>query len=120
MAPRDRSKGRDVKIYDAKDPSTVIGGLILTNGVTNANLYAMVEIFALFESDFELRAKDDTITERNGQPLQPGNYYIFAAGRSLSISFRTASLSSSFYDQQRTVASPDDVSLHRNSNAILL
>jgi hypothetical protein len=88
MAPIDRSKGRDVNIYDAKDPSTVIGGLILTNGVTNTNLYAMVEVFVLFESSFELRATGDTITERNEQPLQPGNYYIFAACRSLSVSFR--------------------------------
>jgi hypothetical protein len=81
MAPRDRSGGRDVHIYDAKDPTTVLGGLILTDGVTNANLYSMIEIIVLFESDFGLRDKDDTKVERNHEPLQPGKYYINAAGR---------------------------------------
>jgi hypothetical protein len=38
MAPTDRSRGRDVHIYDAKDPTIVLGGLILKNGVTNTQL----------------------------------------------------------------------------------
>jgi hypothetical protein len=79
MAPRDRSRGRDVHIYDAKDPTTVLGGLILTNGVTNTNFYSMVEILVLFMSDFELRDEDDTKIEKNDDPLQPGRYYINAA-----------------------------------------
>ncbi|KAF1813960.1 hypothetical protein P152DRAFT_465712 [Eremomyces bilateralis CBS 781.70] len=44
MPPRNRSLGRDVHIYDVNDRTTVLGGLILTNGVTNANFYSMVEI----------------------------------------------------------------------------
>lgn len=83
MAPRDRSRGRDVYIYDAKDPNTVLGGLILTNGVTNTNLYSMVEILVLFMSDFELQNEGDTKIERNDDPLQPGRYYINAAGKFL-------------------------------------
>jgi hypothetical protein len=83
MAPGDRSRGRDVHIYDAKDPATVLGGLILTNGVTNSNFYSMVEILVLFMSDFELRDEADTKIERNDNPLQPGRYYIYAASKSL-------------------------------------
>jgi hypothetical protein len=83
MAPRDRSRGRDVHIYDFKDPTTVLGGLILTNGVTNTNFYSMVEILVLFTSDFELRDEGDTQIEKNDEPLQPGRYYINAAGKFL-------------------------------------
>jgi hypothetical protein len=38
--PINRSEGRDVHIYDAKNPTAVFGGLILSNGVTNVNLYS--------------------------------------------------------------------------------
>ncbi|KAF1811697.1 hypothetical protein P152DRAFT_507894 [Eremomyces bilateralis CBS 781.70] len=62
MTPRDRSRGRDVHIYDASDRNTVLGGLILTNSITNANFLSMVEILVL-----------------NDSKLQPGKYYITAA-----------------------------------------
>jgi hypothetical protein len=84
MAPRNRSEGRDVHIYDAKDPATVLGGLILTNGVTNTNFYSMLEILFVFKSNFEVRHEGHTNIERNDEsPLQPGNYYINATGKSL-------------------------------------
>lgn len=83
MAPTDRSRGRDVHIYDAKDPTTVLGGLILTNGVTNTNFYSMVEIIVLFTADFELLDEGNTKIDRNDNPLQPGRYYINAAGKFL-------------------------------------
>ncbi len=38
-----RSEGRTVHIYDHRNPSEVLGDLILTNGVTNKNLYSMCE-----------------------------------------------------------------------------
>lgn len=41
MSAANRSAGREVHIYDANDPATVLGRLILTNGVTNANFYSM-------------------------------------------------------------------------------
>lgn len=81
MAPRDRSRGRDVHIYDIKDPSTVLGGLILENGVTNASFYSMVEILVLFSSDFELEHESNTKIEKDNDPLRPGNYYINAIGK---------------------------------------
>jgi hypothetical protein len=76
MAPRDRSKDRDVHIYDTNDRTTVLGGLILTNGVTNAHFYSMVEILALFTSSFELQYEENAEIERNYNSLRPGKYYI--------------------------------------------
>jgi hypothetical protein len=81
MAPSDRSRGRDVHLYDIKDPSTVLGGLILENGVTNANFYSMVEILVLFSSDFELQYEGSTKIEKDNDPLRPGNYYINTIGK---------------------------------------
>jgi hypothetical protein len=82
--PRLRSFGRDVHIYDANEPATVLGGLILTDGVTNANFYSMVEIFILFTGSFELRDEGNAAkVERNDSPIQPGKYYIHAAGEFL-------------------------------------
>jgi len=92
MGRTDRSKGRNVHIYDAKDPTTVLGGLLLTNGVTNANFYSMVEIFVLFTTDFELRDEGDTKLERNDDPLQPGGYYINTAGKFLCRLYRLSFL----------------------------
>ncbi|KAF2472076.1 uncharacterized protein BDR25DRAFT_284536 [Lindgomyces ingoldianus] len=78
MPLRNRSLGRDVHIYDAKDPAATLGGLILTNGVTNNNFYSMVEILVLFASSFELQDGDDTKIEKNDDPLRSGKYYIHA------------------------------------------
>jgi hypothetical protein len=80
IAPRDRSRGRNVHICDANNPATELGGLVLTNGVTNANFYSMIEILVLFESDFELRHEDSTKMERNDNPLQLSKYYINTSG----------------------------------------
>jgi hypothetical protein len=78
MAPINRSEGRNVHIYDANDPTTVLGGLVLTNGVTNANFYSMVEILIIFTSTFILRYDGGTDIMKDDHPLQPGNYYIVA------------------------------------------
>jgi len=78
MPLRNRSLGRDVHIYNAKDPAATLGGLILTNGITNNNFYSMVEILVLFASSFELRDGDDTKIKKNDDPLRPGKYYIHA------------------------------------------
>jgi len=81
--PVDRSLGRDVFIYDAEDPDKVLGGLILTNGVTNANFYSMVEILIIFGGHFSLLDDSGTKINRDDNPLQPGNYFIDADGRLL-------------------------------------
>lgn len=85
MPSRNRSLGRDVHIYDASDRTTVLGGLILTNGVTNANFYSMVEILVLFTTAFELQNEEGTKIQRTDDPLRPGNYYIHAAGKCTAI-----------------------------------
>jgi hypothetical protein len=86
MAPISRSVGRNVHIYDAADRTTVIGGLILTNGITNANFYSMVEILVLFTSDFELLDENNVKIVRNDNLLLPGRVYINASGKCLYLS----------------------------------
>jgi hypothetical protein len=49
-----RSAGRDVHTYDVNDPTTVLGGLVVTNGVTNTNFYSTVEIIFIFSQDYSL------------------------------------------------------------------
>jgi hypothetical protein len=80
MPAFNRSDGRDVHIYDAKDPDTVIGGLVLTSGITNANLYSMVEIICFIDSIFFLRDEYDTTIQRDDSSLHPGKYYILTSG----------------------------------------
>jgi hypothetical protein len=76
-----RSAGWTVHIYDSNDPATVIGGLALAPGITNANLHAMIEILVIFSSTFFLRDENKTKIERDNHPLQAGKYYIIAAGK---------------------------------------
>jgi len=74
--PRNRSKYRDVRIFDTSDRDTSIGGLIITAGVTNTNLYSMIEVFVIFTSEYILRNESDTTIEKDDSPVLPGNYYI--------------------------------------------
>ncbi|KAF8464668.1 hypothetical protein BDZ91DRAFT_729597 [Kalaharituber pfeilii] len=80
MPTATRSAGRDVHIYNVDDPATVLGGLILTNGVTNANFYSVVEIIVLFDQDYFLRDEGGTTVQRDDHPLRSGNYYIHTNG----------------------------------------
>jgi len=80
MPPLARSGGRNVRLYGAKDPTTELGGLFLTNGITNANFYSMVEIIITFEGEFFLRDEGGTMVEKDNYLLQLGNYYIIATG----------------------------------------
>jgi hypothetical protein len=84
MPAPDRSAGRNVHIYDANDPDTVLGGLVLTNGVTNANFYSMVDIVCIFTSQYFLREEAGTIIQRDDHPLHAGKYYIVTSGRLLA------------------------------------
>jgi hypothetical protein len=81
MPPVDRSQGRDIHIYDANDRNTVLGGLVLTDGITNKNFYSMVGIIFFFNGPYSLLDEGGTEIERNDDPLKPGNYYIDAKGR---------------------------------------
>jgi hypothetical protein len=76
MLPHNRSAGRDVHIFDTRDRSTSIGGLILTAGVTNTDLYAMIEIFVIFNGEYILRNESDITIDKDDSIVLPGNYYI--------------------------------------------
>ena len=81
MPPINRSASRNVHIYDGRDRTTALGGLILNTGVTKANFYAMIRIFVefaprTFSSTFSLLNQSRITIQENNQPLQPGNYYI--------------------------------------------
>ena len=80
MPPILRSASWNVHIYNSKDPTEVIGGLCLANGITNANFYAMIEIIIIFSSTFFLRNETGIEIEKNDDQLQPGKYYIVASG----------------------------------------
>jgi hypothetical protein len=81
MPPINRSLGRNVHIYDAKHPNTILGGLVLTNSITNGNFYSMVEILIIFTSTFLLRDEGGAEIKKDDRPLQPGKYYIVATGK---------------------------------------
>ena len=83
MPSVNRSRGRNVHIYNANDATTELGGLILTSGVTNANFYAMVEIFVFFASEYVLRSESNVIIEKDDSVLLPRNYYVDSPCKSL-------------------------------------
>jgi hypothetical protein len=81
MPVPNRSGGRNVYIYDATDPDTVLGGLVLTNGVTNANFYYIV---CILDSQCFLREQAGVTIQRDDHPLHAGKYYIVTSGRLLA------------------------------------
>ena len=83
MPAANRSDGRDVHIFDARKPTDVLGGLILTPGVTNKNFYAMINLFVLINGTYHLRHNSDTIVPKDDAPLLPGEYFIVSTGKSL-------------------------------------
>lgn len=82
MPVSNRSARRNVHIFDARDQSSSIGGLRVSNGVTYANFHAMIEIFVLFDGDYTLQNESGITVEKNESPLQPGNYYIVSLCKS--------------------------------------
>jgi hypothetical protein len=88
MPPADRSRGRNVHIYDFENPTVLLGGLVLSNGVTNANLYSMLKMFIQYkepappedDEPFLLLDENGNRIENNGGPFQPGKYYVVSIG----------------------------------------
>ncbi|KAG0638810.1 hypothetical protein HOY80DRAFT_1137223 [Tuber brumale] len=96
--PTDRSAWRDTYIYASDSRDTMLGGLWASEGITNANLYSMLEIFCFFTDTFHLRDDRKQLVGKDGQQLQPGNYFVVTKG-SVSVTdevplTRTASLPS--------------------------
>ncbi|KAK0731894.1 HNH endonuclease-domain-containing protein [Lasiosphaeris hirsuta] len=77
-----RALARDVFIYDLRDFDTLLGGLVLTAGVTNANFYAMVDIIIDVSppGPFFLQDENGGIVAQDTQPLLPGRYFVVADG----------------------------------------
>ncbi|PUU82977.1 hypothetical protein B9Z19DRAFT_1061410 [Tuber borchii] len=75
-----RALGRKVHIYNAKDTTTVLGGIHLTTGMTKANLYSMVEIVFIFDNDYTLSSESGATIQRDDHPLKKGKYFINTAG----------------------------------------
>lgn len=84
-----RSVGRNVHIYDAREPNQELGGLLLTNGVTNENLYDMIDIILIIHGTFILQHNSNNLAAsevpKDNTSLQPGDYYIVTAGKFLSL-----------------------------------
>lgn len=74
--PPNRSLGRNVHFYKLGDPENPFGGLVLTDGITNKNFYAMIEILLTCQSSFSILDKDHAVVQLNDLPLQPGSYYV--------------------------------------------
>lgn len=82
----DRSALRDTTVYSSAHRDKVLGGLCATEGITKANLYCMIEIFCCFTDTFTLHNNNGQLVERDGQKLQPGDYYVATNGSSFPCS----------------------------------
>jgi len=80
IQPTNRSAWHDTHIYASNDRDTVLGGLWVAPGITNANLYSMVDIICTFTASFHLQDSSQQLVEKDEQPLRPGNYYIVTNG----------------------------------------
>jgi len=75
-----RELGRNVYIYSDKDLSTILGGLVATPGITNSNLYSMVEIILKVSKEYILNNEAGMAIPRDDQSLRPRKYIIVTAG----------------------------------------
>lgn len=77
----DRTEGRTVFIY-AKGYHNLLGGLVNTKGITNTNLYAMIDIILVCKSSYTLTLGGDNEVSRDDAEVRPGDYYV--DGKSIS------------------------------------
>jgi len=76
MQAPNRSGGRNVHIFNVNDPATVLGGFVLTDGVTNS----MVDVVCIFDSQYFLQDKSGTTIQRDDHTLHRRKYYIATSG----------------------------------------
>lgn len=72
----DRSADRTLFIYRGNGGNKVLGGLVNTKGITNKNLYDMIEILLVFDSTYTLAHEGETVCKDDAE-LKPGNYYVY-------------------------------------------
>ena len=82
MAAVNRSILHNAFIYSSDDLNVLLGGLWVIQGITNANLYSMMEIFCTFSDTFDLHYHRGPLVERDDSQLQPGDYFVVTNGRS--------------------------------------
>lgn len=79
--PGVRAIARDVFFYDLRDPSTLLGGLVLTPGITNANFYSMLDIILVISTTYSLQNDKSEALPHDSQPLLPGSYFVVTDGK---------------------------------------
>ncbi|PUU82987.1 hypothetical protein B9Z19DRAFT_1119963 [Tuber borchii] len=88
--------GRNVHVYSVRYTNTVLGSLFATNGVTNTNLYSMVEIAFIFDNGYTLCGESGTTVQWDDHPLPEDRYPMNTAGslrvKNRPILVRTGSL----------------------------
>ncbi|KAG0129278.1 hypothetical protein HOY82DRAFT_564560 [Tuber indicum] len=89
MPPADRSAWRDTHIYSSDNRETILRGLWVSEGITVANLYPMLEILCFFTDTFVLHDQQEQLLARDSEQLKLGNYYIVING-SIRITDRVA------------------------------
>ena len=84
MALPGRGVWRNANIYTCNNHDNLIGGLWIAEGITNVNLYSMIEIFCTFSDTFDLRydTANGPLVERDQNQLQVGNYFVVTNGKS--------------------------------------
>ena len=75
-----RAIGRNVHIYDPRDPDIILGGLLITEGMTNKSFYSMVDIIIKFTTSYTLRHQSGSTVQRDDNNLQDGGYFVVASG----------------------------------------
>jgi len=80
-----RGEWRNANIYTYSGYDYLIGGLWIAEGITNVNLYSMVEIFCTFSDTFDLPydAANGPLVERDQNQLQAGKWQVTSAPQPL-------------------------------------
>ena len=61
-------------------PTAELGALILTNGITNANFYAMISVLLFLKPNYALQHEDCTEVHQDVHACLPRDYYIVTNG----------------------------------------
>ncbi len=83
-----RSSGRNVHFYEAENPEEELGGLVLTNGITNNNFYSILDILLACDKPFSLRDENKILVGKDNYALQAGKYHITGESIFLFLCYR--------------------------------
>ncbi len=86
--PPNWSSGRNVRFYDAENPEEELGGLVLTNGITNNNFYSILDILLACDEPFSLRDENKILVGKDNYALQAGKYHITGESILLFLCYR--------------------------------